>query len=356
MAADRRGPASRANARTPVRRLLTRVLTAGLVLALTVGVIAVFLPQSTPGQWLSTRLLFAQVLAFPGLAGAGLVLLGLGVPALGQRARARAQAGAVVVAVMFALLGTGLLFWPDGPPWAAGPSTATANAGREVRVTVFNSLDTLTAADVQHLIAVANPDVLVLPEASPARVRTAVVGTAFAQGVHEGDDAGFSRGRPAGVAPTAIAMHSRMGSHRPAVPTPMTFGTVALEPAGTLEGPLIVGVHTAPPLPRLMDSWRADLSRLQEMDRAAAEGPMIVAGDLNATLRHGPLAARTHLADTARQCPGSAEGTWPASAPPWVRAPIDHVLVTDDVQVLSCGTVQVGASDHLAYSVELRLP
>lgn len=331
-------------------------LTAGVVLTLALGMVTVFAPQSASGQWLSTRLMLAQALAFPGVTAAGLVLLAVGALALRRWANARWRSGAGVVAVVLVSLGAGLLAWPDGPPWAAEPATAVGNTGRDVRVTVFNSLDTLTAADVRHLIDVADPDVLVLPEATPARVREAVAGTALAQGVHEGADDGFSQGRPRGVAPTTVVVHPRMGHYRPAPPTPTTFGAVRLEPMPGTDGPVVVGVHTAPPLPRLMDAWRADLSRLQATDRAGAEGSMILAGDLNATLRHGPLAERTHLADTARRCPDPTDGTWPASAPPWLQAPIDHVLVTGDVEVLSCSAVRVGASDHLAYSAELRLP
>ncbi|MCG7423063.1 endonuclease/exonuclease/phosphatase family protein [Micrococcus porci] len=344
------------SARSPVLRILARILTAALLLALAVLAVAVFTPHSELGQRLTTRLFLAQALAFAEPAGAGLTLLGLGVLALHRGAGTRRRTAVGGVAAMLLGLGVGLLAWPDAPPWAAGPATATGNTGRHVRVTVFNSLDTLTAADARRLIDETDPDVLVLPEAAPSRVREALAGTGLAGGVHEGADSGFSRGRPAGVAPTTIAMHPRLGAYHQTAPTPTTFGAIRLEPADGADGPVVVGVHTGPPLPRLMDDWRGDLDRLSAVDHAAAQGPMVVAGDLNATLRHGPLADRVHLADTALRCPDDVGGTWPSDAPGRLRSPIDHVLVTGDVEVLSCTTLRVGASDHLAYAAELRLP
>lgn len=349
--------------------LLGRIAVAALWAVLLAASVVVLAPGSAPGQWLGTRIPAAQALAFPGVFGASAVVLGLAALLL-SAARARrvsARVSAVVAgpAVTLMLLGVLLTAFPVGPPWSVGPAGAVGNTGPMLRVTVFNSLDTLTAADVDRLVTHLDPDVLVLPEASPDRVRRAVAGTGFAGGVHSATEAGFSAGRPAGVAPTTIAVHARLGAVAPGDPVPTTFGAVRLDPASPASEdpgphgvlPAILGVHTAPPVPRLMDAWRADLERLAvaDADAVADGGPLILAGDLNATLRHGPLAARTRLVDTAAQCPGSPEGTWPAERPAWLRTPIDHVLVTPDVEVVDCATLRVGASDHLAYAATLRL-
>lgn len=338
------------------RAALPRVIAVIRAAALTLAGVVVFAPQTHLGQWLSTRLLIAQALAFPGLTGAGLVAGGAIALALGATVPVLRQSGARLAAVVMIVLGLGLGVFPDGPPWVAGPSAAAGNTGRTLRVSAFNSLDTLSSADVQEILGAADPDVLVLPEASPGRVAEAVAGTAFAPGVHATPDAGFSSGRLPWVAPTAVVVHPRGGAYRSGTPTPTTFGSVRLDPVPGTADPTILAVHTAPPVPRMMDAWRDDLARLGEVDDDAARGPLILAGDLNATLRHGPLAGRAHLADTAEQCPSRAGGTWPAAAPAWAQAPIDHVLVSTDIEVVSCATLRVGASDHLVYSVELRLP
>lgn len=340
---------------------LVRALTLGAVwLGLALLAVLVLAPGTPLGQWLSTRLLVAQAVAFPLEAGLGLVGLGLlallahrFVPAV---RRARGRVAVALPAAVTVALGACLAAFPVGPPWSAGPAAAVGSAGRELRVTVFNSLDTLTAADIQRIVDAADPDVLVLPEASPDRAVEAVAGTGFADGLHAAPDAGFSAGRPRGVAPTLVAVHARAGDYRPSEPVPTTFGAVRLEPASGQGGPAILGVHTAPPVPAFMDEWRADLGRLETADVQATAVPTILAGDLNATLRHGPLAARRGLVDTAPQCSAFPAGTWPAGAPARLRSPIDHVFVTPDIEVLGCSTLEVGASDHLAYAVVLRLP
>lgn len=334
------------------RRVPAALVTVGLVLA----ALLVFLPEVPLSRWLSTRLLLAQALAFPTLTGGSLILLGAVGLVLSRAVQSLRRTGVVAAALALVVLGTGLAAFPAGPPWASGPFAATGNTGRTLRVTVFNSQDTLTAADVRELVDVADRDVLVLPEATPSRAVQAMAGTPYAEGIHETPDAGFSEGRPWWAAPTVMAIHPRAGDYQDGTPTPSTFGALRLEPLPGAAAPVLAGVHTAPPLPRTMDAWRADLDRLGEIDRSVGNAPLILAGDLNATLRHGALTARTHLVDTAQQCADRGSGTWPAAAPAWTRPPIDHVLVSPNIQVLSCSTHLLGGSDHLAYSVELRLP
>ncbi|MDY6056167.1 endonuclease/exonuclease/phosphatase family protein [Micrococcus sp.] len=334
------------------RRMFAALATVGLVLA----ALLVFFPEASLSRWMSTRLLLAQALAFPALTGGALILLGTVALVLSMTVQSLRRIGVVTAALALAVLGAGLAAFPAGPPWTAGPFAATGNTGRTLRVTVFNSQDTLTASDVRELVDVADPDVLVLPEATPSRAVQAMAGTPYATGIHEAPDAGFSDGRPWWAAPTVMAVRPRAGAYKDTAPTPSTFGALRLEPLSGAAAPVLVGVHTAPPLPRTMDAWRADLNRLGGLDNTTGDGPVILAGDLNATLRHGALTARAHLVDTAQQCTDHVGGTWPAAAPAWARAPIDHVLVSTDIEVLSCSTHLLGSSDHLAYSVELRLP
>lgn len=334
------------------RWMFALLVTVGLALA----AMLVFAPRMPLSQWLSTRLLLAQALAFPTPTGGALILIGSVTLVLSRAVQSLRRFGVVATAVALVVLGAGLSAFPAGPPWAAGPSAAKGNSGQILRVTVFNSQDTLTGTDVRELVDVADPDVLVLPEATPSRAVQAMAGTPYAAGIHEAPDAGFSDGRPWWAAPTVMAVHPRAGAYQDSAPAPSTFGALRLEPLPGAAAPVLVGVHTAPPLLRTMDAWRADLNRLGELDNTTDDGPVILAGDLNATLRHGALAARTHLVDTAQQCPDRASGTWPAAAPTWTRSSIDHVLVSTDIEVLSCSTHLLGSSDHLAYSVELRLP
>lgn len=190
------------------------LVTVGLALA----AMLVFVPRMPLSQWLSTRLLLAQALAFPTPTGGALILIGAVALVLSRAVQSLRRSGVVATAVALVVLGAGLSAFPAGPPWAAGPSAAKGNSGRILRVTVFNSQDTLTGTDVRELVAVADPDVLVLPEATPSRAVQAMAGTPYAAGIHEAPDAGFSDGRPWWAAPTVMAVHPprrRLQGRRP---------------------------------------------------------------------------------------------------------------------------------------------
>ena len=88
-----------------------------------------------------------------------------------------------------------------------------------------------------------------------------------------------------------------------------------------------------------MSLWRDDLSRsVGEAEAAAQDGPVVLVGDLKATMRHGALAGMEGLVDTARAC-GRPEGTWPTGWPAVGRSAIDHVIVSEGGEVLSCRTL-----------------
>jgi endonuclease/exonuclease/phosphatase family metal-dependent hydrolase len=86
--------------------------------------------------------------------------------------------------------------------------------------------------------------------------------------------------------------------------------------------------------------------------------PLIALGDFNSiplSFAYRRLASR--LKDAQRLTPGRPERTFPA-ARPLLR--IDHVFVSDDVEVVSAGVVKSAkacvASDHLPLRVDLRVP
>ena len=152
---------------------------------------------------------------------------------------------------------------------------------------------------------------------------------------------------------TTVLLRDGLPEYTPAEAEPSLQGNVRLEPTEPGQ-PLVLGVHYAPPLPGFMSLWRDDLARsVAEAEAAAQDGPVLLVGDLNTTMRHGALAGMDGLVDTARAC-GRPEGTWPTSWPAVGRSAIDHVIVTEGAQVLSCRTLQLPGSDHLAYAAEVR--
>jgi endonuclease/exonuclease/phosphatase family metal-dependent hydrolase len=108
-----------------------------------------------------------------------------------------------------------------------------------------------------------------------------------------------------------------------------------------------------------MAAWRSGLLWLA--DRCAGDN-VIVAGDLNSTLDHytalgvdGGDVGRCR--DAARATGNAAVGTWPTSFPQLLGAPIDHVMATDDWEVVGfrvIGSRDGEGSDHRPVLAQLR--
>jgi endonuclease/exonuclease/phosphatase (EEP) superfamily protein YafD len=124
------------------------------------------------------------------------------------------------------------------------------------------------------------------------------------------------------------------------------------------EGPTIVAAHPVAPLQHFMKQWRADLEWLADI---CARENVIVAGDLNATVDHmSAYAVDGELGDchdAALASDAAAVGTWPASLPPLLGAPIDHVMATDAWRITGMRVIESRGdlgSDHRPVLAQLR--
>ena len=220
-------------------------------------------------------------------------------------------------------------------------------------VVSYNSLATFTASDLERLEAEFHPDVVVLSETSIERSRAAVDGAAWpgTAVTHGPRDRSAPASSP--IEATSVLLRDGTPQYATAEAEPSMQGSVRLEPSQP-GYPVLLGVHYAPPLPGFMSMWRDDLSRsVAEAQEAASEGPVLLAGDLNATVRHGPLAGLDGLTDTASVC-GRPEGTWPTDWPAVGRSAIDHVTVSQGAEVDSRTTLEMSGSDPLAYAATVR--
>jgi endonuclease/exonuclease/phosphatase (EEP) superfamily protein YafD len=142
---------------------------------------------------------------------------------------------------------------------------------------------------------------------------------------------------------------------------PVTKGTWQLR----VEAPTpfwFVGVHTAQPL-NAAAWWRRDHARLLSAVRAL-DGPVVLAGDFNATLDLRPMRrlVAAGFSDSARQANSGWQPTWP-SAPDAAGAlpfglrllTLDHVLVDDGFSTISTSTYEIDRSDHRALVARLAL-
>lgn len=126
---------------------------------------------------------------------------------------------------------------------------------------------------------------------------------------------------------------------------------------GASDDVIVLAAHLAGPWPQAIDDWRRELAKLPETLSAtasAARGPVIVAGDLNATADMQPFRRllRDGFADAAEQSGSGFVRTFPAddSMPPLIG--IDHIL-THDSWASDVRTVRVPGSDHLGLAATI---
>ncbi len=126
----------------------------------------------------------------------------------------------------------------------------------------------------------------------------------------------------------------------------------------------VVPVHTqAPIFDRDVDVWHATVEATAAV-ADAAPGPVVLAGDWNATGGHRRFrgALRRHrLADASAVRGRRWYPTWPVDAPllglrPPPLLTLDHVVVSDDVEVIDLARLDLPGSDHKGLRAVLRLP
>jgi endonuclease/exonuclease/phosphatase (EEP) superfamily protein YafD len=154
---------------------------------------------------------------------------------------------------------------------------------------------------------------------------------------------------------TSLLIANSLGEYR----IDDTAGTTAISPSIIAvpvsgAGPVIVAAHAVAPNALSMGLWRADLSWLQT---ACERENVILAGDLNATIDNlsglttaGSSGAQLgSCVDAALTTRNAGIGTWPAWAPAWLGAPIDHVLASPSWRASAFRVltdVDTGQADH----------
>lgn len=250
-----------------------------------VALLIVLFPGSWLAQKVSTTIIFAQILAFPFPLGLGMMICAAVLSVL-VIAKSRCWFAATHCAAWFVVALT-LITFPNG--LSAGRSLVVEDdIQTTLSVVTFNTGSKLTSAGLLELVSVYKPDIIVLPETSVVDARKLLQEISYDSNVFETPSSGFTSTYNGLIAPTTVLVRKELGVARPIPGPPTSFGTVAL--AFDKPGlPHVVGVHSAPPLPGLMRSWREVLDRVVAFGESSHQ-PMVIAGDFNATLRHGALA------------------------------------------------------------------
>ena len=304
-----------------------------------------FTPQVTAGAWASALLLRGAPAATTAAAGAALTVT------VGPRAI------------------------PSRQPQASGPT---------LRVLTANLLLGRAAPEsVVELVRRTRADVLFVQELTSdaaARLQRDGLGDLLAYGVAQPMPNGtrgsgiYARyplrcGPPADSVPAAPVPAAPVpAAPVPAAPVPAAPVSVAPVSAARCTARLelpsgqsvqLACIHAGPPRPPWSPGatarWRGQLAALP----APGAGPVIIAGDFNATLDHAQFRRllRRGYADAASQAGQGLVHTW-GPRPDWrlTLLAIDHVLVDRRCQVLTTSAHRVTGSDHRALYAELRLP
>ncbi len=231
-------------------------------------------------------------------------------------------------------------------PWYMdGP---TANGDIRFKVLNANVLSTNGDHDkLFSLIALEEPDLVILQEVSPAWAESLQrLAADYPHRIVEARDGNFG-----------IALLSRhpLSSAVAVDSEPLTLPTLIATTG--IGDRLVTVIGTHPTIPLGQGNYEARNAQLEQLGRLLQKtgNPRILVGDLNETMwgmHYKRLENRTWLRN-ARQGFGFLP-TWPVFLP-FAMIPIDHVLVSEDLGVVDVRTGPRIGSDHLPLIVSLSL-
>lgn len=326
-APDARGGRVRRALRRPVARALLAVAVAALAVVLLVRLVdssalPVLVAVEASARWL-------LIAAWPLLV---LTLLG--------RLRLLGAVAAALSLAQLVLLGQAFVL---------GGDRSAADPRAVLQLTTANILlDNDRPQALAAALADDDSDVVLLQEVTPA-VRDALRATPLWSAYPYRVDA--ARDGYGGQLLLSRLPLTETGSALPAALDGAATAAVVETAAGPVE---LVGVHLAAPItPQNLAAWQAQLEALGTLRETAADAPLVIAGDFNATLDHAPFRALLDGRDggTASTDVFSAVGSgfgfsWPAWAGPALLR-IDHILVGAAVEPLTVQTRPTPGSDHL---------
>lgn len=245
------------------------------------------------------------------------------------------------IAVSLSVVAVAVLIYTQFPLWVS----QTVPAGE--RFTVVSANLQLGRANVDDLAAIADDaDLVSLQEVTPeelARIRASALVTRFRYEYAQPDP---------GAAGSMLLSRTEL---RDTQRVPNTNHLSALTSVPGAPQTRVLAVH--PPAPRqgYSSEWAASLALLRDYLHALPEGPVIVAGDFNATWDHKQFRdlLGDGFSDATAQSGSGYQLTFPTDELGGVPlAGIDHVVVRG-FQAAMVSTQDLPGSDHRALKVSL---
>lgn len=309
-----------------------------------------FFPSSNFNIWLSTRPILAQIYAFP-LATATMVsILSFVFFSLSfyKKNKQICFYSGILLLLSFILL----LFGTDKTLSSASNKTKT------LKLVTWNVANQLEAEHLKQIFSSFNTDIAIFPELdsnAQEGQENQKIKILFQQAGLSIEDYDVFTSPPtdSGIAPVTVIVKKSYGFYTKSETFHSTrFGTIVLH-SRKQNLPDIIALHTAPPLPGLMEVWKQDLNIIH--NQLASKYPKaIIAGDFNATMRHGALAKISSHRDALNVLPPFERGTWNSQSPKLFNATIDHILLPKNhYYVKDLDIVSFQNSDHRCIFTEI---
>lgn len=309
-----------------------------------------FFPSSNLNIWLSTRPILAQIYAFP-LATASITsILSFVFFSLSfyKKNKQICFYSGILLLLSFILL----LFGTDKTLSSASNKTKT------LKLVTWNVANQIEVQHIERIFSHFNADIAIFPELA-TNIReeqgNQQIQLLFQQvGLSISNyDIFTSPPTDSGIAPVTVIVKKSYGFYTKAETFHTTrFGTIVLH-SRKQNLPDIIALHTAPPLPGLMEVWEQDLNIIH--NQLASKYPKaIIAGDFNATMHHGALAKISSHRDALNVLPPFERGTWSSQIPKLFNATIDHILLPkNQYYVKDLDIVSFQNSDHRCIFTEI---
>ena len=330
---------------------LKKLLFTSFLILFTVPIIAYsFFPSSNLNIWLSTKPILAQIYAFPLATATTASLLSFLYFSLSfykKKKQIRFYSGIFLLVSL-----TLLVFGTDKT------ASVTSNNTNTLKLVTWNVANQLEAEHLKQIFSSFNTDIAIFPELdsnAQEGQENQKIKILFQQAGLSIEDYDVFTSPPtdSGIAPVTVIIKKSYGFYTKAETFHTTrFGTIVLH-SRKQNLPDIIALHTAPPLPGLMEVWKQDLHIIH--NQLASKYPKaIIAGDFNATMRHGALAKINSHRDALNALPPFERGTWNSQSPKLFNATIDHILLPkNNYYVKDLDIVSFQNSDHRCIFTEI---
>lgn len=122
----------------------------------------------------------------------------------------------------------------------------------------------------------------------------------------------------------------------------------------------VVAVHALAPVGKGIDQWRSDLAAVAGSDHGS--GPLLLAGDFNATYDHREFRAllagtggNRPLVDVAASLGSRLVPTWPMRGYRLPGIALDHLVTSPDITASGYSVHRVDGTDHAAVTATLNI-